>query len=140
MFCTVAVLCGHHCHKHVFIISLKTLKEKLSVLAAESDGGVEEDERHDDEEKTGGESTLTGVKDSLNDVIDLCHRSSPNLNQQQREVVVGVCVCLCVGRSGGLSACLFMAFFPLTGPLVSTSGDHDEFSKTRERTWCQTHI
>uniref|UniRef100_A0A671W8T2 VPS8 subunit of CORVET complex n=1 Tax=Sparus aurata TaxID=8175 RepID=A0A671W8T2_SPAAU len=35
------------------------------------------------------------VKDSLNDIIDLCHRSSPNLNQQQREVVVGVCVCLC---------------------------------------------
>ncbi|XP_030298154.1 vacuolar protein sorting-associated protein 8 homolog isoform X4 [Sparus aurata] len=70
-----------------FDVLLETLKEKLSVLAAESDGGVEEDERHDDEEKTGGESTLTGVKDSLNDIIDLCHRSSPNLNQQQREVL-----------------------------------------------------
>uniref|UniRef100_A0A671WA41 VPS8 subunit of CORVET complex n=1 Tax=Sparus aurata TaxID=8175 RepID=A0A671WA41_SPAAU len=60
-----------------FDVLLETLKEKLSVLAAESDGG----------EKTGGESTLTGVKDSLNDIIDLCHRSSPNLNQQQREVL-----------------------------------------------------
>ena len=118
MFCTAAVLCGRHRHKHVFIISLKTLKEKLSVHTAESDGGVEEDERHDDEEKSDGESALTGVKDSLNDIIALCHRSSPNLDQQQREVVVGVCVW--EGPGGSLPAYSWL-FSPLTGPLVSTS-------------------
>ncbi|KAM8739114.1 vacuolar protein sorting-associated protein 8 homolog [Acanthopagrus schlegelii] len=71
-----------------FDVLLETLKEKLSVLTAESDREVEEEEeRHDDEEKTDSESTLTGVKDSLNDIIALCHRSSPNLDQQQREVL-----------------------------------------------------
>uniref|UniRef100_A0A8C4I8E3 RING-type domain-containing protein n=1 Tax=Dicentrarchus labrax TaxID=13489 RepID=A0A8C4I8E3_DICLA len=35
----------------------------------------------------GDEATLTGVKDSLNEIIVLCHRSSQNLYQQQREVL-----------------------------------------------------
>lgn len=53
-----------------FKIYLKTLKENLSLLT----------ERDDEEE------TLTNVKDSLNDIIALCHQSSHSLNQQQREV------------------------------------------------------
>lgn len=60
------------------IISLKTLKEKLSVLTTEADRG--------DEEERDGESTLTTVKDSLDGIIALCHQSSQNLYQQQREV------------------------------------------------------
>lgn len=57
-----------------FQIYLKTLKENLSLLTAEGE----------DEE----EEALTDVKDSLNDMIGLCHQSSPSLNQQQREVCV----------------------------------------------------
>uniref|UniRef100_A0A674NUU6 VPS8 subunit of CORVET complex n=1 Tax=Takifugu rubripes TaxID=31033 RepID=A0A674NUU6_TAKRU len=33
------------------------------------------------------EETLTNVKDSLSDIISLCHQSSQSLNQQQREVL-----------------------------------------------------
>ncbi|KAF0027657.1 hypothetical protein F2P81_020398 [Scophthalmus maximus] len=57
--------------------AIQTLKENLRLLTAESDAG---DERGDD-------STLTRVKRSLNDIIALCHRSSHNLVQQQREVL-----------------------------------------------------
>uniref|UniRef100_H2S9W1 VPS8 subunit of CORVET complex n=1 Tax=Takifugu rubripes TaxID=31033 RepID=H2S9W1_TAKRU len=38
------------------------------------------------------EETLTNVKDSLSDIISLCHQSSQSLNQQQREM----CVCALV--------------------------------------------
>lgn len=55
-----------------FKIYLKTLKENLSLLTAEK-------EDHEEE-------TLTNVKDSLNDMLGLCHQSSHSLNQQQREV------------------------------------------------------
>uniref|UniRef100_H3CIS9 VPS8 subunit of CORVET complex n=1 Tax=Tetraodon nigroviridis TaxID=99883 RepID=H3CIS9_TETNG len=57
-----------------FDVLLETLKENLSLLAAQREG--------DDEEET-----LTNVKDSLNDIIALCHQSSHSLNQQQREVL-----------------------------------------------------
>nr|XP_046257105.1 vacuolar protein sorting-associated protein 8 homolog isoform X3 [Scatophagus argus] len=70
-----------------FDVLLETLKENLNLLTAESDRGVEEgDVRHDEEERD-SESTLTRVKDSLNDIIALCHQSSQNLNQQQREAL-----------------------------------------------------
>lgn len=59
----------------LFELYLKTLKENLSLVTAER---AEED---DDEE------TLTNVKDSLNDIISLCHQSSQSLNQQEREVL-----------------------------------------------------
>lgn len=59
----------------LFEICLKTLKENLSLVTAERAEG-------DDEEET-----LTNVKDSLNDIIALCHQSSQSLNQQQREVL-----------------------------------------------------
>lgn len=58
----------------LFEIYLKTLKENLSLVTAERAG--------DDEEET-----LTNVKDSLSDIISLCHQSSQSLNQQQREVL-----------------------------------------------------
>ncbi|XP_034079092.1 vacuolar protein sorting-associated protein 8 homolog isoform X4 [Gymnodraco acuticeps] len=64
-----------------FAVLLETLKEKLSVLTAESEradaGGEERDRDH----------TLSRVKESLNDIIELCHRSSDSLDQQQREVL-----------------------------------------------------
>lgn len=58
-----------------FLSYLKTLKENLSLVTAERAEG-------DDEEET-----LTNVKDSLNDIISLCHQGSQSLNQQQREVL-----------------------------------------------------
>ncbi|XP_056903532.1 vacuolar protein sorting-associated protein 8 homolog isoform X2 [Takifugu flavidus] len=57
-----------------FAVLLETLKENLSLVTAERAG--------DDEEET-----LTNVKDSLSDIISLCHQSSQSLNQQQREVL-----------------------------------------------------
>ncbi|XP_070696841.1 vacuolar protein sorting-associated protein 8 homolog isoform X3 [Pempheris klunzingeri] len=66
-----------------FAVLLETLKEKLGLLTAESG---REDGRRDEEERE-NESTLTRVKDSLNDIIVLCHQSSQNLYQQQREVL-----------------------------------------------------
>ncbi|XP_078129993.1 vacuolar protein sorting-associated protein 8 homolog isoform X2 [Sander vitreus] len=69
-----------------FAVLLETLKEKLNLLTAEGDRGVEGDGRPNKEESD-SESTLTRVTDSLNDIIALCHRSSDNLYQQQREVL-----------------------------------------------------
>ncbi|XP_034754427.1 vacuolar protein sorting-associated protein 8 homolog, partial [Etheostoma cragini] len=69
-----------------FAVLLETLKEKLNLLTAEGDRGVEGDGRPDKEESN-SESTLTRVTDSLNNIIALCHRSSDNLYQQQREVL-----------------------------------------------------
>ncbi|XP_034465327.1 vacuolar protein sorting-associated protein 8 homolog isoform X1 [Hippoglossus hippoglossus] len=68
-----------------FSVLLETLKEKLCLLTAESDAEAE-DRRHDEDE-INDDSTLTRVKDSLNDIIALCHRSSHNLYQQQREAL-----------------------------------------------------
>ncbi|KAM3862544.1 vacuolar protein sorting-associated protein 8 homolog, partial [Diretmus argenteus] len=90
-----------------FTVLLKTLKEKLSLLTAESKGGGEGDRGGEgdgggvgdgggegdggdggrEEDKEEGESTLRRIEDSLNDIIALCHRSSQHLNQQQREVL-----------------------------------------------------
>ncbi|TDH00911.1 hypothetical protein EPR50_G00174600 [Perca flavescens] len=69
-----------------FTVLLETLKEKLNLLTAEGDRGVEGDGRPNIE-ASDSESTLTRVTDSLNDIIALCHRSSDNLYQQQREVL-----------------------------------------------------
>ncbi|XP_075932697.1 vacuolar protein sorting-associated protein 8 homolog isoform X5 [Anarhichas minor] len=71
-----------------FTVLLETLKENLSLLTAESDRGADGGEGRQDEEERDSESKLTGVKDSLNDIIVLCHRNSDSLYQQQREVVV----------------------------------------------------
>ncbi|XP_069394788.1 vacuolar protein sorting-associated protein 8 homolog isoform X3 [Paralichthys olivaceus] len=68
-----------------FSVLLETLKEKLCLLTAES-GTEAEDRRHVEDERN-DDSTLTRVKLSLNDIIALCHRSSHNLYQQQREVL-----------------------------------------------------
>ncbi|XP_068423961.1 vacuolar protein sorting-associated protein 8 homolog isoform X1 [Clinocottus analis] len=70
-----------------FAVLLETLKEKLSLLTAESDRGAAGGGGRRDEEERGGDATLTGVKDSLNDIIVLCHRNSDSLYQQQREVL-----------------------------------------------------
>lgn len=67
----------------VLIISPKTLKEKLSLFTSESEG----ENKGGDEEERSDESSLTSVKDSLDDIITLCHQSSQNLSQQQREVM-----------------------------------------------------
>uniref|UniRef100_A0A673B0Q9 Vacuolar protein sorting-associated protein 8 homolog n=1 Tax=Sphaeramia orbicularis TaxID=375764 RepID=A0A673B0Q9_9TELE len=40
----------------------------------------------EEEQQRDMDSNLTRVEDSLNNIIDLCHRSSHNLTQQQREV------------------------------------------------------
>ncbi|KAI3362901.1 hypothetical protein L3Q82_011498, partial [Scortum barcoo] len=70
-----------------FAVLLETLKEKLSLLTAVSDREVEGgDGRWDDEEKD-NDSTLRRVKDSLNDIIVLCHQSSQKLYQQEREIL-----------------------------------------------------
>ncbi|XP_044068934.1 vacuolar protein sorting-associated protein 8 homolog isoform X3 [Siniperca chuatsi] len=70
-----------------FAVLLETLKDKLSLLTAESDRAVEGGNGRQDEEERDSDSTLTRVKDSLNDIIVLCHQSSQNLYQQQREVL-----------------------------------------------------
>uniref|UniRef100_A0A4W6F917 VPS8 subunit of CORVET complex n=1 Tax=Lates calcarifer TaxID=8187 RepID=A0A4W6F917_LATCA len=70
-----------------FSVLLETLKEKLCLLTAESDTGVEGGDGEQDEEERCSDSTLMRVKDSLNDIIALCHRSSHNLYQQQREAL-----------------------------------------------------
>ncbi|XP_026210971.1 vacuolar protein sorting-associated protein 8 homolog isoform X2 [Anabas testudineus] len=69
-----------------FMVLLETLKENLSVLATESETGPKAVDRREDEER-GHRSTLTRVQDSLNNIIALCHRSSQNLDLQQREVL-----------------------------------------------------
>uniref|UniRef100_A0A3Q3W7P0 RING-type domain-containing protein n=1 Tax=Mola mola TaxID=94237 RepID=A0A3Q3W7P0_MOLML len=61
-------------------------------------------------------STLTSVKDSLNDIITLCHQSSQNLNQQQREVM-SVCVRVGDKRSPpvpSILVCLYSVLKELT--------------------------
>ncbi|XP_039994817.1 vacuolar protein sorting-associated protein 8 homolog isoform X2 [Xiphias gladius] len=70
-----------------FSVLLETLKGKLCLLTTESDTGVEGGDGRQDEEERHSESTLTRVTDSLNDIIALCHRSSHNLYQQEREVL-----------------------------------------------------
>ncbi|XP_042290372.1 vacuolar protein sorting-associated protein 8 homolog isoform X1 [Thunnus albacares] len=71
-----------------FTVLLETLKEKLSLLTAEANRGGEGGHRRQDEgEEKENESTLTRVEDSLNDIIVLCHQSSQNLDQPQREVL-----------------------------------------------------
>ncbi|XP_068183630.1 vacuolar protein sorting-associated protein 8 homolog isoform X2 [Antennarius striatus] len=71
-----------------FAVLLATLKENLVLLTAESDGGeTGGGAGRDEEEETEGGSTLAAVKESLDDIIALCHQSSQNLYQQQREVL-----------------------------------------------------
>nr|XP_020479091.1 vacuolar protein sorting-associated protein 8 homolog [Monopterus albus] len=70
-----------------FAVLLEMLKERLSLFTAECDRGVEGGDGRQDEEEGNQESILTKVKDSLNEIIALCHRSSHNLDQHQREVL-----------------------------------------------------
>uniref|UniRef100_A0A8C3AJY3 Vacuolar protein sorting-associated protein 8 homolog n=1 Tax=Cyclopterus lumpus TaxID=8103 RepID=A0A8C3AJY3_CYCLU len=70
-----------------FAVLLETLKETLSVLTAESDRAADGGEGRRDEEERESDSTLTRVKDSLNDIIVLGHRNSDSLYQQQREAL-----------------------------------------------------
>uniref|UniRef100_A0AAQ5X5Q3 RING-type domain-containing protein n=1 Tax=Amphiprion ocellaris TaxID=80972 RepID=A0AAQ5X5Q3_AMPOC len=70
-----------------FAVLLETLNQKLCLLTAESDGGVEGENRGQNKDEEDSESTLTRVKDSLNDIIVFCHQSCQNLDQQQREVL-----------------------------------------------------
>ncbi|XP_037322281.1 vacuolar protein sorting-associated protein 8 homolog isoform X1 [Pungitius pungitius] len=70
-----------------FAVLLETLKETLSCLMAESERKVDGGEGRGDEEERDDESSLTAVKDSLNDIIVLCHRNSDSFYQQQREVL-----------------------------------------------------
>lgn len=64
-------------------VSLQTLKEKLGCFTSEGEDGIPGGA----EEEGGGESSLTALRSSLDDIIVLCHQSSQNLNQQQREVI-----------------------------------------------------
>lgn len=66
-----------------FAVLLETLKEKLSRFTSEGEDG----NTGGAEEEGGGESSLTALRSSLDDIIVLCHQSSQNLNQQQREVL-----------------------------------------------------
>uniref|UniRef100_A0A3B5B9C1 VPS8 subunit of CORVET complex n=1 Tax=Stegastes partitus TaxID=144197 RepID=A0A3B5B9C1_9TELE len=68
-----------------FAVLLETLKQKLCLLAVESDRGVEGENGGQNEDEEDSESMLTRVKDSLNDIIVFCHQSCQNLDQQQRE-------------------------------------------------------
>uniref|UniRef100_A0A673AWD4 Vacuolar protein sorting-associated protein 8 homolog n=1 Tax=Sphaeramia orbicularis TaxID=375764 RepID=A0A673AWD4_9TELE len=68
-----------------FTVLLETLTEKLSLLSSVIDGSGGED-GGEEEQQRDMDSNLTRVEDSLNNIIDLCHRSSHNLTQQQREV------------------------------------------------------
>ncbi|TNN63967.1 Vacuolar protein sorting-associated protein 8 [Liparis tanakae] len=68
-----------------FAVLLETLKETLSLLTAESERGADGGEGRRDEEERVSDTTLTNVKDSLNDIIVMCHRNSDSLYQQQRE-------------------------------------------------------
>ncbi|XP_056291216.1 vacuolar protein sorting-associated protein 8 homolog isoform X2 [Pseudoliparis swirei] len=70
-----------------FAVLLETLKETLSLLTAESDRGADGGEGRRDEEERDSDSTLTSVKDSLNDIIVLCQRNSDSLYLQQREAL-----------------------------------------------------
>ncbi|KAL6101432.1 vps8 [Pungitius sinensis] len=70
-----------------FAVLLETLKETLSCLTAESERKVDGGEGRGDEEERDDESSLAAVKDSLNDIIVLCHRNSDSFYQQQREVL-----------------------------------------------------
>ncbi|XP_071337699.1 vacuolar protein sorting-associated protein 8 homolog isoform X2 [Trachinotus anak] len=79
-----------------FSVLLETLRDKLCLLTAERETGAETQtgaERQTVGEGGQGEdgnhrdSTLTKVKNSLNDIIALCHRNSQNLYQQQREAL-----------------------------------------------------
>jgi len=81
------------------VSSVKTLKERLCLLTAESD---REMARRADEEQADRESVLMRVKDSLNNIIAFCHRCCQNLDQQQIKVG-SVCVCVCVCHSGRFS-------------------------------------
>lgn len=67
------------------MVSLQTLKEKLSSFTSE---GEEGNTARDEEEGGSEESSLTAVRSSLDDIIVLCHQSSQSLNQQQREVIL----------------------------------------------------
>ncbi|XP_034537762.1 vacuolar protein sorting-associated protein 8 homolog [Notolabrus celidotus] len=71
-------------YQGAFAVLLKTLKQKLSLLTAGIDRGSEGGSL--EEEDGDSKPSLTIVKDSLNNIIDLCHHSSENLYQQQREV------------------------------------------------------
>ncbi|CAJ1066529.1 vacuolar protein sorting-associated protein 8 homolog [Xyrichtys novacula] len=70
-----------------FTVLLKTLKEKLSLLTFGEDRGVEETEEGLKEEEDDTKTSLSTVKDSLKNIIDLCHHSSENLYQQEREAL-----------------------------------------------------
>lgn len=84
-----AVLCCY-CHLLNYILSLKALKGKLSLLTIESSregrGPTEDEEKE-------SKPTVTIVEESLDGIITLCHRSSQNVDQLQREVI-SVCVCM----------------------------------------------
>ncbi|XP_029925871.1 vacuolar protein sorting-associated protein 8 homolog isoform X5 [Myripristis murdjan] len=66
-----------------FTVLLKTLKEKLSLLTVESEQGERDGTTLEEE----GELMLRRVEDSLTEIVSLCHRTSQNLNQKQREVL-----------------------------------------------------
>ncbi|XP_026164373.1 vacuolar protein sorting-associated protein 8 homolog isoform X2 [Mastacembelus armatus] len=70
-----------------FAVLLETLKNKLSLLTAECDRGDEGGYERQDEEGQHQESALMSIKNSLNDIIALCHRSSQNLYLQQSEAL-----------------------------------------------------
>ncbi|XP_023286306.1 vacuolar protein sorting-associated protein 8 homolog isoform X2 [Seriola lalandi dorsalis] len=67
-----------------FSVLLETLKDELCLLTAEKETGTEGGHGEDENPR---DSTLTRVKDSLSDIIALCHRNSHNLYQQQREAL-----------------------------------------------------
>ncbi|XP_029376398.1 vacuolar protein sorting-associated protein 8 homolog isoform X2 [Echeneis naucrates] len=70
-----------------FSVLLEALRETLRLLTAGRQSKAEVAGEKQDEGKIQRDSTLTKVKDSLSDIINLCNRSSHNLFQQQREAL-----------------------------------------------------
>lgn len=63
------------------------LKDRLCLFTAEggTGGGAE------GQQCGGDDLPLTRVKESLDDIISLCVRSSHSLDEEQRQVVCGLC-------------------------------------------------
>ncbi|KAK2848630.1 hypothetical protein Q5P01_008464 [Channa striata] len=68
-----------------FAVLLETLKENLCLLMAGSDAGPKGGDGGHGEGDRYGESTVMKTQDTLNNIIALCHRSSHNLDQHQRQ-------------------------------------------------------
>ncbi|XP_076852414.1 vacuolar protein sorting-associated protein 8 homolog isoform X1 [Brachyhypopomus gauderio] len=71
-----------------FRVLLQMLKSKLHSLTEENpEPARSRGEEEDGEEGDEGQPVLATVEEALSDIIELCHRNSHGLNQQQREAL-----------------------------------------------------